>query len=63
MKFLPLAKADSDLPMAAKPKITLALDQATRVSGWALFRDDVLIECGHWAHTATEIPVRIHNLC
>lgn len=49
--------------MAAKPKITLALDQATRVSGWALFRDDVLIECGHWAHTATEIPVRIHNLC
>lgn len=41
----------------------LALDQATRVSGWSVFRDGDLIDFGHWEKTHDDIAVRIHSLC
>ncbi|MBE5925603.1 MAG: hypothetical protein E7270_01230 [Lachnospiraceae bacterium] len=41
----------------------LALDQATRTSGWSVFRDGDLIDFGHWEKTHDDIAVRIHSLC
>lgn len=43
--------------------IILALDQSTRVSGWAIFIDEKLTDFGHWEQTNDSIAIRIHSLC
>lgn len=41
----------------------LALDQSSRVSGWAFFDDGELIDFGHWTHEDTDFGTRINKLC
>lgn len=41
----------------------LALDQSTRVSGWAFFDENKLISFGHWTNAHEDLAVRIFNLC
>lgn len=44
-------------------KTILALDQSTRVSGWAIYDGTELKSYGHWTHTNEDISERIHALC
>lgn len=44
-------------------KTILALDQSTRVSGWAIYDGTELKSYGHWTHTNEDISDRIHALC
>lgn len=44
-------------------KTILALDQSTRVSGWAIYDGAELKSYGHWTHTNEDISDRIHALC
>ena len=44
-------------------KIILALDQATRDSGWSVFDDGKLINFGHWSFSNDDVVIRIHRLC
>ncbi len=46
-----------------KNKKILALDQSTKVSGWAIFYGDQLQSFGHWTEKDEDISVRIHKLC
>lgn len=41
----------------------LALDQATRTSGWALFEDSQLIDFGKFTFDDADILKRIHKVC
>ena len=43
--------------------IILALDQATRTSGWSLFIGENLIDFGHWTFDQDDLAVRIYHLC
>lgn len=51
------------LVLQVADKKILALDQSTKISGWAIFNGEKLEDYGHWSHTATDISVRIHGLC
>ena len=42
--------------------IILALDQSTRVSGWAIFKDTELKSFGHWSETSNDIGERFLNI-
>lgn len=44
-------------------KKILALDQSTKVSGWAIFYENQLQDYGHWTETDEDISIRIHGLC
>ena len=44
-------------------KVILALDQATRTSGWSLFQGENLIDFGHWTFDQDDLAIRIYNLC
>lgn len=44
-------------------KTILALDQSSRVSGWAFFDAGDLVDFGHWTHEDTDFALRIHKLC
>lgn len=43
--------------------IILALDQASRTTGYSVFKDNELIEFGHWDKSQTDIAIRIYSLC
>lgn len=43
-------------------KTILALDQATRTTGWAVFNDNKLISFGHWTETSENFGERILNI-
>lgn len=59
MVLIPFVLVASVLPMS---KGILALDQSTRVSGWAFYKDE-LIDFGHWENTHEDLAIRIHKLC
>ena len=40
----------------------LALDQSTRVSGWAIFTDNKLVDFGHWTEDSKDLGKRIYNI-
>ena len=40
----------------------LALDQASRTSGYAIFEDDKLIDFGTFTYDDTDIGVRLHKI-
>lgn len=44
-------------------KVILALDQATRDSGWSIFNGSNLVDYGHWSFTDEDVAFRIHRLC
>lgn len=44
-------------------KTILALDQATRDSGWSVFVEGQLINFGHWSFTYENLSIRIFQLC
>lgn len=44
-------------------KTILALDQASRDSGWSVFIDNSLTDFGHWSFTQDDVAMRIHKLC
>lgn len=44
-------------------KIILALDQATRDSGWSVFDNGKLIDFGHWSFSDDDVAMRINRLC
>lgn len=44
-------------------KVILALDQATRDSGWSIFDSGELIDFGHWSFSHDDVAMRIHRLC
>lgn len=44
-------------------KVILALDQATRDSGWSIFDNGELIDFGHWSFSHDDVAMRIHRLC
>ena len=46
-----------------KDKIILALDQSTKISGWAIYYGEKLTEFGHWTFKNEDVSVRIHRLC
>lgn len=41
----------------------LALDQASKVSGWSLYDGGELISYGHWTNEQADVAVRIYKLC
>lgn len=41
----------------------LALDQATRDSGWSVFDGETLIDFGHFSFTHEDLSIRIYKLC
>lgn len=43
-------------------KRLLALDQASRTTGWAVFNDTELIEFGHFTYTDTDMGVRLYKI-
>lgn len=43
--------------------VILALDQASRDSGWSIFIDGQLTDFGHWSFTHDDVAMRIHRLC
>lgn len=59
MGLMPFVLVASVLPMS---KSILALDQSTRVSGWA-FYDGELVDFGHWENTHEDLAIRINKLC
>lgn len=42
--------------------IILALDQSTRISGWAVFDNSQLKSFGHWSETSEDIGKRFLNI-
>lgn len=40
----------------------LALDQASRTTGWAVFHDTQLVEHGHFTYEDTDMGVRLHHI-
>ena len=59
--MLPKASALADLVLRMN-KI-LALDQASRTTGWSFFQNGDLIDYGHWDMAQDDIALRIHKLC
>lgn len=41
---------------------TLALDQSSRITGWAIFEDGVLLEYGKFTYDMPDLGVRLHKI-